>query len=71
MAYAVLYQFCDSRGRSFRVVVGHSQELYPVVAEALRVDTGVDDQAPEERAAGFVPQGEPGLALRHVVADVD
>lgn len=37
----------------------------------MGVHTRVDDEAPDETAPRFVPQSEPRLALRYVVADVD
>lgn len=49
----------------------HLHELSPVCAETPRVDAGVHHQAAVGAAGALVPQGEPCLPLRHVVADVD
>lgn len=46
-------------------------ELSPVGSEPSRVDARVHHQAAVGSAGALVPQGEPGLPLRHVVADVD
>lgn len=51
--------------------LAHGEEFSPVGAEAAGVHTCVDDEAPEDTASRFVPQSDPSLALRYVVADVD
>lgn len=52
-------------------LIHHVQELRPVCSESSRVDARVHHQAAVGPAGPLVPQGEPGLPLRHVVADVD
>jgi len=48
----------------------HGEEVHPVLIEAARILPRVDDEAPEAPPARMVPQGQLGLPLRHVEADV-
>lgn len=49
----------------------HLQELGPVGGDSSTVDARVHHQAAAGTAGALVSQGQPGLPLRHVVADVD
>lgn len=69
-AAARLHQICRFQCFGFHRLA-HGEEFNPVGAEAVRVHTRVDDEAPDETASGFVPQSDPSLTLRYVVADVD
>lgn len=51
--------------------VSHVHELRPVATETSAIDASVHDESPVGTASSFLSQGDAGLTLSHIVADVD
>lgn len=68
MLNSLLDQVCGRGGNHF---VSHAHELRPVATETSGIYTSVHNESPVGAASGFLSQGDAGLTLGHIVADVD
>lgn len=62
------YHVCEG---GFILVCVHGKELDPVLEEASRIGSGVDNQATVTPSARFVAQGDLSFPLCYVITNVD